>query len=1205
MLLRQLLFLVFSSVTYRRGGYVDAVDYLYITPSESSPPNPGCPSGYPCHTLDHYARNLPVYFNGTAGANDVTMVFMSGVHKSSRCFNLSGSSYPPQGGGLNITMTSSGITITEGVVIQLEECDFTLASLNHFMMSNLTIDGMKRFGVILDLNKAVAERVIVDQMTFIGTALALVSHFSPSPTVTIMNCNFTTSLLDMSFIFTNANVFILRSTFTSSSHQSPMISMCIVRSLLDLFVDSVYTTNRSDIELNAPQLAHFYCHSLFLSAEVAIDLVTGELDVTVVNSTFSRRYGTAIYFQLGTSLTGTALSAVMENSSFYHHDHGAVVLKFIQVISVNMTLEKCTFANNTYFGTDGSSGVQVIYPLQGTPPEFLYSHVIKFQDCTFRHNENQIVLLYKSKNVTFANCTFVENTGTSIVAFHTERLVLTGEMNFIRNTAYRGAGLVLTESTLYVDYDTTITFYGNKASNKGGAILVEGNGIAPGDSLATTTRCFYQVLRKNGLQKFRINFTDNYALSGGYNIYGAPLASYCISDEQDSRSIQELESHMFYFHSKTVSSISSDPKRVCLCDSNGEILCDDIESIFIEGYALYPGEKFELLLAVVGMEFGTVTGTVQANLTQSGGIVTPDYHPVTDVAQCVKIAFSVLHSSPSRVRMYLTIQDRYAPYYNRDIISDAIDAYRSGGIAPTELLNVPVVLDISLLPCPAGFLLIGNPPKCDCYPQIADDVTCEIINGTGFVSRNAEVWIGIDIDGENDTLFSRSCPFEYCNFTSTLFELSQTETQCGFHHAGRLCGGCAEGYSLALGSSHCLLCTNNDYIALILFFIVAGPILVLIIHVLNLTVTQGTLNGIVLYVNIVWTYQEVLFPRRSTVLLPLRIFLAWFNLDFGIESCFAVGLDAFWKTWLQFVFPLYLWSIEGVIVIACRHSIRLTNVFGERAVPVLATLFLLSYLKLFRAFLEISVFTTLTVYPSTSSIVVWSLDGNLLYGRYPHIFLLLVAIAVMVLIFIPCTLVIFLVQWLRKVSHLKLFKWVNGFNPIFDACLAPLNDKHHYWVGVLLFLRGALLINFTLTVANFPTLNLFLLLVAVTILFFYMLYFRIYKSQLVLFLESLSFMNLILLAGGGLYVISARAQGGTFIISTANDSLHNIAILTNISISAALVQFLGVLLKHVMQTIKDCHTKKQQQLYENIGVTTSCSVQYNDENAEYRDSILN
>ena len=127
---------------------------------------------------------------------------------------------------------------------------------------------------------------------------------------------------------------------------------------------------------------------------------------------------------------------------------------------------------------------------------------------------------------------------------------------------------------------------------------------------------------------------------------------------------------------------------------------------------------------------------------------------------------------------------------------------------------------------------------------------------------------------------------------------------------------------------------------------------------LNLTVTEGLINGLILHANTLWTFKNILFPFKQTLTVNVfYTFIAWLNLDFGIETCLVVGLTAFWKTWLQFLFPLYIWLIAGVIIIACRYSSCLTNLIGDRAVPLL---FLLSYTKLIRTAIAIFEFEILT-----------------------------------------------------------------------------------------------------------------------------------------------------------------------------------------------------------------------------------------------------
>ena len=161
---------------------------------------------------------------------------------------------------------------------------------------------------------------------------------------------------------------------------------------------------------------------------------------------------------------------------------------------------------------------------------------------------------------------------------------------------------------------------------------------------------------------------------------------------------------------------------------------------------------------------------------------------------------------------------------------------------------------------------------------------------------------------------------------------------------GRLCGGCKHNYSLAIGSFNCIHCSNNDNLSLLIFFVAAGPLLIVLISVLNLTVTQGMINGLVVYANIIWAYQSFFFPHRITGILTfLQVFIAWLNFDFGIETCFVIGLDAYWKTWLQYTFPIYT---AGLFVIGVRYSSKLSNLCGSRSVPTLATLLFLSYTKL-------------------------------------------------------------------------------------------------------------------------------------------------------------------------------------------------------------------------------------------------------------------
>ena len=69
-----------------------------------------------------------------------------------------------------------------------------------------------------------------------------------------------------------------------------------------------------------------------------------------------------------------------------------------------------------------------------------------------------------------------------------------------------------------------------------------------------------------------------------------------------------------------------------------------------------------------------------------------------------------------------------------------------------------------------------------------------------------------------------------------------------------------------------------------LLFEIAGIILIVFLLVFRLTVAIGTIHGLVFYANIMAINKAVLFPSVQNN--PLLIFIAWLNLDVGIETCY-------------------------------------------------------------------------------------------------------------------------------------------------------------------------------------------------------------------------------------------------------------------------------------------------------------------------------
>ena len=789
---------------------------------------------------------------------------------------------------------------------------------------------------------------------------------------------------------------------------------------------------------------------------------------------------------------------------------------------------------------------------------------------------------------------FADNIGSSISAY-SSHIILSGNISFLNNTGVNGGAMALYSSVVYFAVNAIVYFYNNTAIKVGGAIYVNNKNFPPVQEMYLRP-CFYRLMNADLLT---ITFYNNSAAKGGNDIYGEFMHSgSCDAGDGTNGYTVTVPScavqSYFHYHSNTASSVSSEPVRVCRCKS-GRHLCN-------ESYAdikVYPGEMFTLSLVIVGADFGATVGSVHAVFENT--ITTVQLKPSSQYVQgiriiddgvCSKLNYTVFSENAYEMLLLTTEQESWNAIVHQQTHSYSyFDKVCSSNDAKDyvnlELLYSQQLLSINLLPCPLGFQLRGDPPGCECHPVLSENnVKCRFINHTGYHIWSGSMWL--DLVNDSKVYLAQYCPFDYCISGEKIITFqSDPSAQCAFNRAGRLCGGCKANYSLAIGSSQCIHCHNNNNLALLIFFAAAGFLLVVVVGIFNLTVTQGIINGPIFYANIVWTYQRILFSHQfesSFTFVVLRTLLAWINLDFGIHTCFVNGLTALHKTWPQYFFILYVWSIAIAIVYATNHSIKLTNILGDRSVPILVTLFLLSYTKLLQIIIASLGYTQINEFGANNSrnhtLTVWSVDGNYAYCHYPHVLLFAAAVLVFFAVWLPYTLVLFSIQWLRKISHLRLLKWIPKFNPVFDAHLAPLKDKHHYWFGVLLVVRGILLIILTLTYTVYPNVNYIVLLITVSLLLFYSNYYQVYKNRLVQFNESFFLLLLVFIGVTGILQDRARR------------------IVVYVSIGVGLFTFYGMIFLQACcnnQWIKHFFVPKQpRRMFQ----------QENPENAQFRDSIL-
>ena len=313
------------------------------------------------------------------------------------------------------------------------------------------------------------------------------------------------------------------------------------------------------------------------------------------------------------------------------------------------------------------------------------------------------------------------------------------------------------------------------------------------------------------------------------------------------------------------------------------------------------------------------------------------------------------------------------------------------------------------------------------------------------------------------------CPLDYCNSGVVHFDFTEINKQCVHNRAGLLCGECKANYSLMLGSAHCGKCEDYN-LYLLTIFALAGIALVVLILLLRLTVAEGTINGLILYANIFYIRRNQFLPTTDCIFL--RVFLAWLNLDFGIETCLYDGLNMYIITWLQFLFPLYIWTLVGVVTFCSSRSSWMTRMLGTNPVAVFATLLLLSYNKLMQTIITVFSICQLS-YTNASDTVsefVWLYDANISFLETKYIVLFVTSLFVLLFLLVPYTLLLLFGQCVQSNSNRILFSWVNRplFKYFLDNYHAPYQNRHRYWTGVMLLVRVVLLIGFAGDVTNDP-----------------------------------------------------------------------------------------------------------------------------------------
>ena len=783
-----------------------------------------------------------------------------------------------------------------------------------------------------------------------------------------------------------------------------------------------------------------------------------------------------------------------------------------------ITVKNCTYSNNK---TPNKSTVTIMLAKLNTQRMWLLennkvivNHII-ISNTLFVNNTSNLngIVHIQNSLVTLDNCIFLKSKGTAVRA-NKAIITLEGVNEFSENTGQEGGVLSLVESRIHLRPNSTTTLFGNKADYGGGIFAIPVNYtktvqlvkqnfvlctlILPTYNMTLLKKMNIKIKLENNTAHFAGDSIFNGAYDGCYFVRGldyrnAPIFSF----------VNENLLNVFDIKWSSQFEIASLPTKLCTCGRKSKQCIKTQVNVFL-------GEIFNISLVALGKLNGTTPVFVAGRTClhySNFSKCNHDYQSEIDhgggeqplFKTCTNISYSV-NGPKDKVDMEIRIRN-----LKEDIPLLHFDSESTS----------PMIVEVNLLPCPIGFeLAVGtrNERFCKCVDYLTKaGIACNIYMATILCPNHK--WVGVHSTDPYSFIVHNNCPFDYCTTGDKHIDLSVQDEQCNYNRSGVLCRECQSNMSLVLGSSNCKQC-SNIYLFLVLPFSLAGLALVLLLLKCNLTLSTGHINAIIFYANIVQVNKANLFTTQGTAYKVFSAFIAWLNLDFGIETCFYKNMDAYGKVWLQFVFPVYVWILIGLITVLANYSTRAARLIGNNSVPVLATLFILSYAKLLRTIIATVSFTYIEFQDGTY-VPVWLQDGNVEYLSPKHTVLFIVALLFAIGYIVPLTLLVLFAPCLQARSHHKPLRWVNKLKPFLDAYQGPYNDKYHYWTGLMLVVRVFLFIVFASNYENDPSMNYFWIVMVVGPIGMIVLSktrLPVYRQRFANSLEAISLLNIVILS---------------------------------------------------------------------------------------------
>ena len=889
-------------------------------------------------------------------------------------------------------------------------------------------------------------------------------------------------------------------------------------------------------------------------------MITSDVNLLISNSTFDHNLGSL--YTLNSNLTFSGYTNISNNKEELLYQNGFANYESGAITSIQSTV---IFTGVTILLNNQARHGGAIQARESTVVMYGKTVIAK-NVATDRRGGGGIYLRLSNLEIK-GSCNISNNNATTGGGIHASSSIITvhqlGALQLINNSAKLGGGLYLEVNpkvyllNTFHYVDKNLLIFTSNTADYGGAVYVADDT----NNCASWMECFFQAVAVHIFQIKRVEesiiFSENGAVEQGANLYGGlldrciPSSSAVVTKTRETTHYNGV-TYLGNISNIELDSIASSPVHICFCNSQGQQDC----SYQPPPVVVKKGETFTVSLVAVDQINNSISTNIISSLGSSKGGLGEDQHSQRIGRNCTNLKFNV-----------------FSPHDSETII-----LYADGpcGSAPASIRHVNVTfLNCT---CPIGFEPSNRRQtrcECDCDSAMSPYITNCNYTAKSLLRVNTNSWITyMNNTDSSGYVISPFCPYDYChsptkNVSINLNLPNGADTQCVYNRTGILCGACRQALSLSLGSSDCLPCQKHwpaVFIAITIAALIAGILLVTVMLVLNMTVANGLINGVIFYANIMSANSAIFFPS-SEPSFP-TVFVAWLNLDIGIDVCFINGLDAYTKTWFQLAFPVYIISLVVVLIVIIEHSHRFAGLVGKRdPIATLATLILLSYAKLLSVTITALSFAVLR-FPDGSQEMVWLPDGNVKYLQGKHVPLVIIALLI-ILIGAPYTILLFLWQWLVRAPKWKIFKWTRNtkLNALITTYHVPYNSKYRFWTGLLLIVRVILYITASVTVSTNPHTSLLVTIILVVGLFLLSrsIGSRVYKKSSIDIVDTLLYFNVIAVAALSWYNFKSDITMQTAVAYTST-------VITSIL-------FIGMIIYHVTLMIKKIKTTTEKNEY--------------------------